>query len=178
MIVLHPYQHLHETVRDTLLGFWPEAQVTYVAATRWGYWEAVKALWGTDDLVIVEQHKEIHDRVMPEFAACPQPWCRFPHELINKGNWAEGIGCVRFRRELMQDVTPADVENYYGSCWECAGDGTAGGFGIKPARPGCWRHLDGVLINLLRERGYQECIHQPGVRHWKVYHPEEHCELL
>lgn len=167
MIVLHAYQHLHEPVVAAIRAQWPDAELV-ACESRWEPWETIRSVWGQDDLVLIEQHKLIHDGVRQAFENCASPWCLFPFELIHRGNFCyDGIGCVRFRRELQLDFTAQDVEDGYGSCWECGG---VNDFFTKPPRPGCWRHLDGVFANLLPERGYSRCVHEPPVLHWEVYH--------
>lgn len=179
MIVLHWWQHLHDEVEASIKVLWPD--VTMLETPRsnpWEPWETIRELWGTDDLILLGQHEILHPAVRGGFDGCSSPWCVYPHELHTPGNWcSDGMCCVRFRRWMQQEVPAAAVEDYWGSCWDC---GTADRTNArdKPVRLGCHKHIDGEIGGALRERGYTPCVHQPGVKHWKVYHPEERCELV
>jgi hypothetical protein len=134
-----------------------DAEFVYVGGAFTDYWDGIAARWGAGDLLIVEHDIRIHDQVIAQFDACPNMWCTFPY-LHSPGYYLDcGIGCVRFRRQCQQAVTPQEIQHIWGSCWECAPDNT----------PGCWRHIDGKIKQALEDRGLQHHVHEPAVEHLK-----------
>jgi hypothetical protein len=81
-------------------------------------WTTYASYWGADDLVVIEQDVIIHEDVLPQFEACPEPWCLFParHYATGGGWMLNGIMCNRFRREFMAAVPVEAVEAVPGSC--------------------------------------------------------------
>jgi hypothetical protein len=120
-------------------------------------WDTYASRWGAGDLVVIEQDVVIHDGVIPQFEACPEPWCLFParHYAAGPGGWmTTGIMCNRFRREFMQAVPVSAVEAVPGSCHRCLG-----------ADPKCWAHLDGKTRAAGEAAGFTIHVHWPSVGH-------------
>ena len=119
-------------------------------------WADYAARWGQDDLVVVEQDVILHEDVIPQFEACPEPWCLFParHHAQGGGWMTTGIMCNRFRREFMQAVPVAAVEAVPGSCSRCRG-----------VNPRCWAHLDGRTRAAGEAAGFRLHVHWPSVGH-------------
>jgi hypothetical protein len=81
---------------------WVHYPVEYIdtSASLKVYGQELDKRWtGKQDLVIIEQDKEVHAQVMPTFEACQEPWCGFTY-WINPEPHCElvlgGFGCVRF----------------------------------------------------------------------------------
>jgi hypothetical protein len=119
-------------------------------------WRTYASYWGKDDLAVIEQDVIIHGGVLPQFAACPEPWCLFPvrHYSEGGGFGTTGIACNRFRREFMQAVPVSAVEARYGSCSRCDG-----------ADPHCWAHMDGRVREAGEAAGFRIHVHWPSAGH-------------
>ena len=71
------YWDLHPEAKAALPA---DAELVWTGPDDDGYWRELSARWdGTRDLVVIEHDIVIHDRVIPQFAACPAPWCEFPY---------------------------------------------------------------------------------------------------
>lgn len=168
MIVLHLYQHLHPQVARKLLHLWPEAKIINAGHYDTENWDVIKKYWGEDDIVLIEQHKILHAEVFNDFLKCPRPYCLNPHELEVHGNWARrSIGCVRWRKELQQRVTAADVEAEHDWLVEAYGNCDATGV--------CWRHTEFAILQAAEKKGYRVHEHWPGVMHWGLYKGRDEC---
>ena len=129
-------------------------------------WTTYASYWGKGDLVVVEQDVIIHDQVLPQFEACPEPWCLFPgrHDAQGGGFMLDGLLCNRFRREFMQAVPVEAVEAVPGSCPRCRGQ-----------NPKCWAHLDGKTREAGEKAGFRIHVHWPSAGHrgWPPGETEE-----
>jgi hypothetical protein len=156
---------LWPATRDALAVHAPDALIIPIPAGDISRpWSDYAARWGTDDLVVIEQDVVIHGDVLPQFEACPEPWCLFPaRHYATGGGWMKtGILCNRFRREFMEKVTVADVEAVPGSCVRCADENS------RPARgrrAQCWAHLDGKTREAGEAAGFRVHVHWPSVGH-------------
>ena len=119
-------------------------------------WATYASYWGKDDLGVIEQDVIIHEDVLPQFEACPEPWCLFParHYAAGGGWMTTGIMCNRFRKEFMQAVPVEAVEAVAGSCNRCGG-----------REPKCWAHLDGKTREAGEAAGFKIHVHWPSVGH-------------
>ena len=119
-------------------------------------WTTYAGYWGKDDLVVIEQDVIIHADVLPQFEACPEPWCLFParHYATGGGWMTTGIMCNRFRKEFMQAVPVEAIEAQGGSCNRC--------WGLEPK---CWAHLDGKTREAGEAAGFKIHVHWPSVGH-------------
>ena len=147
MIILCGYTNLRDETKAALAPY----DVSYkdTSADDFSYWRAIAARWGTDDLALVEHDIEIHGSVMREFTECQKPWCSFPYSIGFKTPYKYGIGCTRFRKEMMRKVAPEEILN------SIPVDG----------EPGCWRTLDIKIKYALWNQGYDVHVHQPNVNH-------------
>ena len=104
------------------------------------YWTMIMGRWGSDDLVIIEQDIVIHDQVVPQFQACPQPWCafdHFPYYTLAPADF-KVIGCVRYRAEVQRDIDPGRYLALFPGGKHDADDECT-------TRKICWRHVDQAL---------------------------------
>jgi hypothetical protein len=129
--------------------------VVSVAGNPFGYWREIAARWnGTEDLVTVEHDIEVHSRVLPSFDACPNLWCVYPYEIMERGRWLDfGLGCTRFRAAAQRAVTAEAISSMPGECSRCGG------------APGCWAHLDCKIYWAMTAAGISRCVHWPAVIH-------------
>jgi hypothetical protein len=82
------------------------------SATLQTYAAELEKRWdGQEDLIVVEQDKELHQGCLPELLACAQPWCAYvfwinpvPHTTLVLG----GFGVTRFSREIQRLVKVSD----------------------------------------------------------------------
>lgn len=160
MIVLCCPVNLMPATAAALAEHAPGAQIVRIPAgdiTR--PWRDYAARWATDDLVVIEQDIIIHADVIPQFEACPEPWCLFPfRHYAQGGGWMkDGIGCNRFRREFMEAVPVEAVEAQGGSCNRCNGENRQ-----------CWAHLDGRTREAGEAAGFRIHVHWPSVGHRDV----------
>jgi hypothetical protein len=138
----------------------PDAELVDVAARPDSYWQAIRARWhDTRDLITVEHDIEIHDQVLPQFAACPELWCVCPYRQYPGGPVIDrGLGCTRLTAALRRQITPAQIQAMSaGTCGDCARDD----------QPGCWRHIDqnvtAALDQILGLRAPH--LHDPVIHH-------------
>lgn len=152
MKILVGYSDLRPEVRDALDSHSGNCEVVYqdCAASTDMYHEFLDEHWQVGlDLVIVEHDIVIDERVIPEFVACPQPWCGFGYEVaVGYGVY---LGCTRFRRTLLDTVPDA---------LELVQQETQSG-----VPPKAWYRLDVRLDSVLREHGFEPHLHMPPVRH-------------
>ena len=128
-------------------------------------WRDYAERWGKDDLVIVEQDVILHADVLPQFEACPEPWCLFPGRHHARGGdfMDTGLLCNRFRREFMKAVPVEAVEAVPGSCHRCDGG----------RDPRCYAHLDGRTREAGEAAGFKIHVHWPSVGHRDEGQPGE-----
>ena len=157
MIVLCCPVTLWPGTRESLAEHAPGAEIIPIEARDISRpWQDYAARWGQDDLVVIEQDVIIHGDVLPQFEACPEPWCLFPaRHYATAGGWMlDGIMCNRFRKEFMQAVPVSAVEAVPGSCTRCYG-----------RNPKCWAHLDGKTREAGEAAGFKIHVHWPSVGH-------------
>ena len=106
--------------------------------------------------MVIEQDVIIHADVLPQFEACPEPWCLFPaRHYATPGGWmTTGIMCNRFRREFMEAVPVEAVEAIYGSCGA-----------VRRREPEVLGHLDGKTREAGEAAGFKIHVHWPSVGH-------------
>ena len=142
--------------RDLLHKHAPGAEEVWTGDDPYDYWHAMAMRWGQDDLVTIEQDNGIHAEVIPQFEACPEPWCSFGYQI---GSYicTEGNGCRKLSLDAQRAVTFQDLEGFVadiGGCPDCAAL--------------CWRHLDTRIANALKRVGYKVHVHTPNVRHLRM----------
>jgi hypothetical protein len=106
---------LNPATSAALDRFAPEAEYVDVSASDDAYHALLARLWADGEgIVNVEQDVEIHADVLPQFEACPEPWCSFPygtpHPLRpSDPTWmaslwsAQAIGCVRWSADVLRE---------------------------------------------------------------------------
>lgn len=166
-LVVCPYTKLDGRTRVALTGRAARLAFVHVGGSPSAYADLLVELWARGEaFVLVEHDIEIHDGVLPELAACPEPWCLFPYARLLPGpkvrwdgrGWGPGVallsnnlGCTRWSAELMAALPDlmTEVRN------------TA-----RPGLPaGHWSRLDDVSAQLLSLAGYEPHVHHPEVLH-------------
>ena len=152
MRVVAPYVALHPLARDALYRYAPGAELVELDRSPQAYYRFLSACWAEgESFVNVEQDVAIHELVIPQFEACPEPWCYFP--VTGPGPATGGpylvraLGCVRFSAEL----TAAEPDLLLS----------------MPAHD--WRILDAHALPRLMQRHYRAHEHVPPVLQHHVY---------
>lgn len=150
---------LWDITRESLAEHAPLTEIIPVKASDISRtWELYTARWGHDDLMIIEQDIILHNGVIPQFEACPEPWCLFPFRYApDTGFLDTGTGCDRFRREFQQAVSVERIEAVGGCCNKCLGE-----------NPKCWAHIDGRIREAGEAAGFSIHVHWPSVGHRSV----------
>jgi len=150
--ILVGYSQLRPEVRAALDRHADGCDVIYhdCSASNEAYHEFLDEHWQIGlDLVVIEHDIVIDERVIPEFQACPKPWCGFGYEVgVGYGVY---LGCTRFRRQLLDAVPDAfDLVQQERQS------------GVPPK---AWYRLDVRLDAVLREHDFEPHLHMPPVRH-------------
>jgi hypothetical protein len=137
----------------------PETEFINVTDEPFAYWKAVEERWMSgDDLATIEHDNVITKDTVPSFEDCPMPWCAFGYPTMPGQEYnllIYGLGCTRFRKELMSKVSPDEIQEVWGSCVNCGPNNLRG----------CWRHIDGKIRVVLQRRGFEPHAHWPPVKH-------------
>jgi len=190
--VLCCFTDLYDATQAALAKYAPDAELVDVSGDDYAYWKAICAAWtGEDDLLIVEQDIEIHKTVIPQMAACPEPWCTFPYRLWRPDAWCyNALGCTKFSAGLQRDVSPAEIEQVQAR-WLVPNASHPGAMTYSPevmaegmlcecgrqGSPPCWRHIDFKIADTLEGRGPGQRdpigahVHQPAVCHLPIDKP-------
>lgn len=149
------YNNLDPRTKASLEKYAPQVglNVEWVdtSATQQTYAEELEKRWtGEEDLILVEQDKELHAVCLPSLMSCGEHWCGFtswiypePHTVLAIGSF----GCTKFSREV-QRILPVS---------EFAGEYQQG--------------IDRRFGDILRSRfGIGGCLHGHVVHH-HVYEP-------
>lgn len=116
------------------------------------YWRLLRDYWiRGHGFAVVEQDIILHAAVIPEFEACPEPWCTFgyPYDIV--GGTYHGSGCVRWRTELITAIP---------DLWD-----RVGRHSNPDHPPRHWCTLDAYAQLELANAGYQPHRHEPAVGH-------------
>lgn len=127
---------IHPKAEKALEKYAPQAELVHTPGL-YGYNEAIAERWtGTDDLVVIEQDKEITAEVLPSFAACGLFWCSYSYKVFPRPYSREvtiGLGCTRFASTIQKIISPNEFlgpdPQMLATCPDCNGKG-------------CWRYLD------------------------------------
>lgn len=157
---------LHPLTERALAQYAPDAEMHYLGTRHDAYRELLEEVWRDGEaFVIVEHDVEIAEGVIPDFEACPEPWCARPYVVGSDPNGfiEASLGCTRFSAELIAAVP----------------DAISG----LPVRD--WRRIDCELSPRLRQAGYAPHVHLPAVLHhhryptgggWRCACGEEDCD--
>lgn len=140
---------LHPLCEAALAAHAPDAEMLYLGTRHDSYRDLLADLWAAgDSFLLIEHDVEIHDRVIPELDACPEPWCSFPYPVGSPDGMIDSsLGCTRFTADLLAAV-PDMIDRL-------------------PVRD--WRRLDCELAPRLRQAGFVPHVHHPAVKHHHVY---------
>lgn len=130
------------------------------------YFELFSEFWRRgEDFAIIEHDIEVGPETLAGFERCPGLWCSHSYDIYQGdiastygGPW--GLGCVRFRAELMaarpelpEMVGRESIDNHW------------------PAKH--WAQLDSTVTQWLKgPYAMQVCHHVPPVTHHHVYQRE------
>lgn len=142
-------------------GYWAEVWPMLGAES---YFHLIAGLWARaeDSFVLVEHDIEVHPGALESLERCPEGWCAFSYEVY-AGDLAAayggpfGLGCTRFRRELLEAYPHAVAE--------------AGEMDIHPLhKPRSYAVMDSTLTQVLRgPHRLQVHQHHPNVTHHHRY---------
>lgn len=150
------YTSLHPACEAALP---PGTELVWTGADDQHYWRELMARWdGSDDLVTIEHDVEIHDGVLPAFAACGAAWCAFAYEYspATPGTLATGaLGCTRFSTRVQRQFPDIAAQ--------AAAFAVANGLPAVPP----WDACDSWLRRALEVEALPACQHEPLVRHYR-----------
>lgn len=139
--------------------FTPGCEFVNVTDQPFLYWNNIESIWTSgEDLMTIEHDNVITENTVTSFEDCPMPWCSFGYPTMPGQEYnllVYGLGCTRFRKQLMAAVSPDEVQAVHGACVNCAPDN----------KRGCWRHIDGKIRHVLQRRGFEPHVHWPPVVH-------------
>jgi hypothetical protein len=151
----------------SLALFAPTAEYVDVSASPDAYHALLAGLWAEGEtFAVVEQDVEIHRGVLPQFAACSEPWCTFAYEVWlpperagdpprrAAASYPFQLMCSRFRAPLLRKH-PDIVSRLQGACRH-------------------WLGLDAHIGIELQRRGVPgPHVHQRAIRHHHQADAEE-----
>lgn len=109
-----------------------------------GYAQLLHEVWQDDgDLVIIEHDIGVHEKVLPRFLDCDQPWCGNAYPVGHLPTMA--LGCTRFTAGLKKAL-PGLMDSL-----------------------GDWRQLDTRIQERLHAVGHVQHRHFPDVHHFHEY---------
>lgn len=127
-----------------------------VAASDSAYYAALLDIWGSRETFALLEHDVIcRPDVIRAFEECPEPWCSYGYSNICcqdengyspcQEAWANQLGCVRFRKELIE-AAPRALSSIPPEHWD-------------------WRNVCDRIGERLRAAGHSHHWHRPGVDH-------------
>jgi hypothetical protein len=142
--IIVPYARIEPETSRALAQFAPTAELVGPLDTGTGYHMVLREAWRQgESFLVIEHDVAIHNGVVPQLEACPEPWCLFPysggHEML-----VGGLGCTRFSGELTRRF-PDLVDSLPSNEW--------------------WQ-LDSLIDGALIERGVAMHVHEPAVAHY------------
>lgn len=147
--------------RGALDRYAPDAEVYLLGNQPDAYYNLFAQLWDDGDgWLNVEQDIEIHASVVPETAACPEPWCVWPYNGpgrdsdVGDRHLYGSLGCTRFSAELIA-AHPRFIAELQGRRWQ---------------------GLDSFILPGLLGLGYKQHIHWPAVLHHHVRSDTKKCD--
>lgn len=162
MRVVFPHTTAHPDALHALDRYAPHAErVELNPDDDQAYWRLLCEVWAAERTTLIVEHDiELHDRVIPELLACPEPWCAFPYHGPGYGTGGNSLlftslGCTRWSGELMRSL-PELVRT-------CTRPDAIG------VMENSWRRLDIWILNRLTEAGHEVHTHWPPVAHHHVY---------
>ncbi len=120
------------------------------------YTQLLQKLWREGETFALVEHDIVPWRgALKQLDACDHPWCGFPYPLVlphvPAGVLHAGLGCVRFRAELLRRY-PSAVDDTLAEHTE-----------VHPS--GFWCNLDDRLTRALTRCGAVRHEHTPAVGH-------------
>lgn len=98
--VILPYTKLDDQVVGAIVDSGYEPELCDVSASDESYWDLLHGLWaGKEDFCIVEHDIKVNDDTLHLMRQCSSLWCACSYRYL-RGKHV-GLGCARFRKELM-----------------------------------------------------------------------------
>jgi hypothetical protein len=142
---------LRPEVRALLDG---RAEFVDVGASNYEYWGLLERLWAERrGFCVVEQDNLPTEAALAGLEACVEPWCLCPYWHGANGMLDYGLGCTRFRAEVMVALPDLFVR-------------ALGRTGTRH-----WSGMDLALAAVLHERGFRQHVHEE-IAHLHEFGPE------
>lgn len=140
---------LHATCEQALSRFAPDAEMIYLGTRPDAYHDLLEELWAAgQSFLLIEHDIEIHQHVLTEAEACPEPYCSWPYGIGYPADPVTvALGCTRFSAEII-DAVP-DLMS------------------MLPVRD--WRRQDCEIAPRLKAAGFEPHVHDPPVLHHHAY---------
>lgn len=147
-----PYTAVHPA---TVAGAPVDAIWVDVSSSNVAYYAALNAIWEQGETFAVLEHDVVcRPDVIQSFEECPEPWCTYGYADIChpacQEAWRNQLGCVRFRKELIDAVSLAMFSIPEGN-WD-------------------WHEMCNGLGDNLRAAGFTHHWHEPWVEHHRETH--------
>lgn len=148
MKIICCYRSMEERSAIALAKYAPETEMINTSSSIYDYPNAVAERWtGEEDLVVIEEDKEITAEVIPAFKGCNHLWCSFDYHIYPpefRRYVKIGLGCARYSAEIQRMVDPSEFMDSrddpgWGWCSQCKG-------------AGCWMHLDARIARAIRSK--------------------------
>ncbi len=139
--------NIHPKALEALKKYAPDTEYVDTSGSIFDYNEAVASRWtGKEDLVVIEQDKEITAEVVSAFASCDHFWCSYSYDVFPAPYTKEvtfGLGCSRYSAVVQRLVDPSEFTgpdpDILPQCRHCHGQG-------------CWCYLDSRIAFALWNR--------------------------
>jgi hypothetical protein len=139
-----------------------EFELVNVAHSDFAYYHLLCGLWKlAEPFTIVEHDIVVRPDVLASFDNCAHEWCAASYPYLRSNYW--GLGCTRFRRELLQRFPDVMEE--------------VGRYESPRHIPGHWCILDQALTASLRARRVDWPHTHGDVGHLGDGLPAHHCRV-
>jgi hypothetical protein len=99
-------RNITEVTAAILKGGYVPTPIMIPSGDDAGYWTAMHKWWEIGESFVVVEHDIVVRRdTIAELKDCDEPWCAWPVDYL--GGPYHGLGCMKFRAELMREVPGA-----------------------------------------------------------------------
>lgn len=150
-MIIVPYTRPHVATAAALTTAGSRWASRYVGGSNADYFDLLAELWTAADGFTIVEHDVIPDRsALVSLDECPHDWCACPYPYLY-GQPFTGLGCTRFRRDLLLRQPDLMV--------------AVAGMSDEWHPPKHWCRLDAWITNTLYARGERQCEDHPQVAH-------------